>query len=228
MNVLVACEESQAVTKEFRKLGHNAFSCDLMECTGECPQWHIIEDVTKIINGKCVFSTQNGDTYEMVNNWDMILAFPPCTHLAVSGAKHFEQKRKDGRQLDGIKLFSTILNAECEKIAVENPVNIIGGKYIKEWFPEFMYLPNCTQKIQPYEFGDTARKTTCLWLKGLPNLKPTNIVKPELVTYKCKNGKVVTFSKDYGGGGGTNGIRRSKTYPGIAKAMAQQWGKIDG
>ena len=153
----------------------------------------------------------------------MIIAFPPCTHLAVSGAKHFEKKRKDGRQFEAISFFKKILNADCEKIAVENPINIIGTGYIKKWFPVFADMPKHSQIIQPFQFGDPARKATCLWLKGLKNLIPTNIVQPEIISYTCKNGKRVTFSKDYGSGGGNNGIRRSKTYPGIAKAMAEQW-----
>ena len=224
INVLVACEESQAVTKEMRIRGHEAYSCDIQECSGGHPEWHICDDVLPLLNGDCKFKTMDSIEHEIVGKWDMIIAFPPCTHLAVSGARHFEKKRADGRQREGIEFFAQFLNADCDRVAIENPVNIIGGDYIKEYFPEYSFLPNCTQKIQPYEYGHNARKTTCLWLKGLPNLQPTNIVEPELVSYKCKNGKITTFSKDYGGGGAENGKRRSKTYPGIAKAMAEQWG----
>lgn len=223
MNILVACEESQSVTKELRKRGHLAFSCDIQDCSGGHPEWHICEDVLPLLNGFCSFKTTDGITHSIEQKWDMIIAFPPCTHLAVSGARHFEKKRADGRQLEAIQFFKAFLDADCDKVAIENPVNIIGGDYIKEWFPQYADMPNCTQKIQPYEYGHKSRKTTCLWLKGLPCLVPTNIVEPELVSYVCKNGKVATFSKDYGAGGGENGKRRSKTYEGIAKAMAEQW-----
>lgn len=225
MRILVACEESQAVCKELRNLGHTAFSCDILPCSGGHPEWHINSSVIPLLNGLCKFVTEDGKVHFIDSKWDMILAFPPCTHLAVSGARHFEVKRKDGRQLEAIKFFKAMLEADCDKIAVENPVNIIGGDYIKTYFPEFSNLPSCTQRIQPYEYGDKSKKTTCLWLKGLPKLTPTDIVEPELVQYVCKNGKIATFSKDYGSGGGENGKRRSKTYPGIAKAMATQWTK---
>lgn len=223
MDILVACEESQAVTKELRARGHNAFSCDLMDCSGGFPGWHIKADVLPLLNGHCSFITQDGICHSIEKEWDMIIAFPPCTHLAVSGARHFEKKRKDGLQFEAISFFNKILNADCEKIAVENPINIIGSSYIKQWFPGYADMPKQSQIIQPFQFGDPARKSTCLWLKGLEKLKPTNIVKPEIVSYTCKNGKRVTFSKDYVSGGGNNSIRRSKTYPGIAKAMAEQW-----
>ena len=192
MRVLVACEESQAVTKELRLLGHEAFSCDIEPCGGAHPEWHLQEDVVPLLN----------------QQWDMIIAFPPCTHLAVSGARWFEQKRRDGRQQQGIDFFMEFTNAKCDKIAIENPVGIMSSVWRK---PD--------QIIQPYEYGDKFKKTTCLWLKGLPKLKPTNIVEPNLKTYKC--GK--TFSVDYCG---ANGKQRSKTYPGIAKAIADQWGGL--
>lgn len=230
MRILVACEESQAVTKELRALGHTAFSCDIVECSGGYPEWHIKDDVIPLLNINSkdtweIIRTSDGKTHE-IDKWDMIIAFPPCTHLAVSGARHFEKKRVDGRQRDAIEFFSKILNADCEKIAVENPVNIIGTDYIKEWFPQFQYLPNCTQYIQPFEYGDKARKKTCLWLKGLPNLQPTKIVEPELVTYTRKDGRKTTFSADFSSGfkQEERAKARSKTYPGIAKAMAEQWG----
>lgn len=225
MKVLIACEESQRVCIEFRELGHDAFSCDIEPCSGGHPEWHIQDDVLPLLNGNCEFKTVNGDLYNLIGKWDMIIAFPPCTHLAVSGARHFEKKRADGRQLEAIQFFSEFLKADCEKIAIENPVNIIGTDYIKKWFPEFSYLPNCTQYIQPYEYGEKARKKTCLWLKGISLLEPTNIVMPDLKSYICKNGKRVTFSKDYNEIGNERAKKRSKTYLGVAKAMAEQWGK---
>ena len=145
--------------------------------------------------------------------WDMILAFPPCTHLAVSGARHFEQKRKDGRQQQGIDFFMLFANCDCPRVAIENPVGIMSTSYRK---PD--------QIIQPFEFGDPHKKTTCLWLKGLPKLQPTNVVEIcDLVTYECKNGKKATFSHSLVKGGKERQKNRSKTFPGIARAMAEQW-----
>ena len=165
--------------------------------------------------------------------WDMIIAFPPCTHLAVSGASWFEEKRKDGRQREAIEFFCQFLYADCEKIAVENPVNIISGDYVREWFPDLAdkyHLPiKPTQHIQPYYFGNEARKNTCLWLKGLPKLKPTKIVSMgtimpggeslEAGAYYCRdeNGKILAWNDP------RTAIIRSKTFPGVAKAMAEQW-----
>jgi hypothetical protein len=165
--------------------------------------------------------------------WDMIIAFPPCTHLAVSGASWFEEKRKDGRQREAIEFFCQFLYADCEKIAVENPVNIISGDYVRKWFPDLAdkyHLPiKPTQHIQPYYFGNEARKNTCLWLKGLPKLKPTKIVSMgtimpggeslEAGAYYCRdeNGKILAWNDP------RTAIIRSKTFPGVAKAMAEQW-----
>lgn len=228
MDILVACEESQAVCKELRKLGHNAYSCDIQGCSGGHPEWHIKGDVIGLLNGNCVLKFENGDFEIKQGKWDMIIAFPPCTHLAVSGARHFEKKRADGRQRDGIEFFCKFLMADCDKIAIENPVNIISGNYITQYYPDIAEkfgLPiKPSQIIQPYFFGDTERKSTCLWLKGLPNLQPTNIVKPDLIEYTCKNGKKVTFSKFIVHGVGSDrGKARSKTFPGVAHAMATQW-----
>ena len=206
MNVLVACEESQRVCIEFRKRGHNAYSCDILPCSGGHPEWHIQDDVLKHLEG-----------------WDMIIAFPPCTDLAVSGARHFEKKREDGRQKRSIDFFLKFVNADCDMIAIENPVGIISGEYVKKWFDIEPLKP--TQIIQPYMFGDPHRKTTCLWLKGLKPLKPTNIVSPTLVEYVCKSGKKVVFDEYMVRGfKGDRSKHRSKTFSGIAKAMAEQWG----
>jgi len=210
MRILLACEESQAVCSEFRKLGHEAFSADILECSGSHPEWHIQGDVLKIID----------------KGWDMLIAFPPCTHLAVSGARHFEQKRKDGRQQQGIDFFMEMINAPIDKICVENPIGIMSTKFRK---------PN--QIIHPYHFGDPYSKSTCLWLKGLPpllyNKKNENIKQKELAFAGLPNevdkGEFVTFpsgkrmAKWYNEASG-NGHLRSKTFPGIAKAMSSQWG----
>ena len=203
MKVLVACEESQAVTKEFRLLGHEAYSCDIQDCSGDNPEWHIKKDVLEVIKEK----------------WDMIIAFPPCTHLAVSGARWFPEKIADGRQQSGIDLFMAIANADCEKIVIENPVGIMSSKWRK---PD--------QIIQPWMFGDNAKKTTCLWIKGLPNLVPEITDEPKLEYHNMPNGKRMemwmynircTTTKD-----GARAKLASKTFPGIAKAMANQWSKI--
>ena len=210
MRILLACEESQAVCSEFRKLGHEAFSADILQCSGSHPEWHIQGDVLKIID----------------KGWDMLIAFPPCTHLAVSGARHFEQKRKDGRQQQGIDFFMEMINAPIDKICVENPIGIMSTRFRK---------PN--QIIHPYHFGDPYSKSTCLWLKGLPpllyNKKNENIKQKELAFAGLPNevdkGEFVTFpsgkrmAKWYNEASG-NGHLRSKTFPGIAKAMASQWG----
>ena len=230
MKILVACEESQAVTIELRKLGHEAYSCDIIEQSGGHDEWHIKQDVLPLLNGNCKFKTLDGKEHEINSKWDMIIAFPPCTHLAVSGARHFEKKRNDGRQKEGIEFFLKFLDADCEKIAIENPVGIISGDYINKWFPELAAKYNFpikpTQVIQPYEYGDPYKKTTCLWLKGLNRLEPTDIVDVcDLRVYKCKNGKKVTFSDWINKGGKDRQKNRSKTFPGIAKAMAEQWTK---
>ena len=230
MMVLVACEESQAVCKEFRKKGHSAYSCDLLDCSGGHPEWHIKGDVLPLLNGNCDFRTVTGVTHYLLGRWDMIIAFPPCTDLAVSGARHFEKKRADGRQRASIKFFTAFLSAQCDKIAIENPVGIISGEYVREYFPvlakEYGLPRKPSQIIQPYFFGDPHRKSTCLWLKNLPPLKSTNVVEPTLVQYTCKDGRLVTFDSSYIASAKKRerGKQRSKTFPGIAKAMAEQWG----
>lgn len=235
-NILVACEESQTVTMELRKRGHNAFSCDIIDCSGNHPEWHIKEDVLPLLDGNCSFQTVNGDSYELNGKWDMIIAFPPCTHLAVSGAPHFEKKREDGRQRDGIEFFCQFLNVDCEKIAIENPVNIISGEYVERWFPDLVEkygLPvQPTQRIHPWMFGDNFSKNTCLWLKGLNPLVPLVTEEPEMEWKEWidkKTGKKKRQSKwffDALVNSKTSEERsriRSKTFPGIAKAMAEQW-----
>lgn len=228
INVLIACEESQAVCKEFRARGFRAFSCDILPCSGGHPEWHIQRDVRSVMNGKCRFKTQDRKKHG-VGEWDLIIAHPPCTHLATSGARHFTSKRADGRQHDAIILFCIFFHVKCKHVAIENPVNIIGGGgYLKKIFPELAeiyHLPRRPdQSTQPFEHGDPFRKKTMLWLKNLPKLMPTRIVEPKLKRYVGKDGKLYTFSEDYGGGSKGHGARRSKTYPGIAAAMAQQWG----
>jgi site-specific DNA-cytosine methylase len=238
MNILVACEESQAVTIELRRLGHKAYSCDIIPCSGGHPEWHIMQDVLPLLDGNCEFVSMDGKAHIIEGKWDMIIAFPPCTHLANSGARSFEQKRKDGRQARAIRFFASILAAECERVAVENPVGIISGQYILEHFPklcEEMGLPiKPTQVIQPWQFALTdaekTEKTTCIWLKGLPKLKPLYDEKPE-IQYKEwfdeKTGRTKRQTQWYYDtrclGPGKRATAASKTFPGIAKAMAEQW-----
>lgn len=224
MNVLVACEESQRVTIEFRKLGHQAYSCDLLDCSGNHPEWHIKKDVTVLLNGNCIFHTVDGVEHEISGKWDMIIAFPPCTYLTVTGNRWFNYAKYGNKAIqrmldrnDAIKFFLTIANADCDKIAIENPVGIMSTKWRK---PD--------QIIQPFEFGDAYEKRTCLWLKGLQNLTPTEIVTvPDRVQFK--SGK--TMAKWYIEAANLpkeqRALVRSKTFPGIAKAMATQWGSVE-
>lgn len=197
MRVLVACEESQAVTIELRKRGHEAYSCDLIPCSGGHPEWHLQQDVTELLKIK----------------WDMIIAFPPCTYLSNAGARHLfpkgklnEERYKKG--LEGKKLFMALYNADCPRICIENPT------------PSKIYnLPEKSQVIQPYQFGHPYSKRTQLWLKGLPQLKPTKIVEVESSCREPGN----WFNK----GGKDRQTNRSKTFPGIAEAMAEQWTNIE-
>ena len=227
MKVLVACEESQRVTMEFRANGHEAYSCDIIDCSGGHPEWHIKGDVLPLINGNCKFTTCDGVDHEVIGKWDLLIAFPPCTHLAVSGAVHFEKKRADGRQREAIDFFCQFFNADCDHIAIENPVNIISGEYITKWFPDLAEkygLPHkCSQRFQPYQFGDPFEKLTCLWLKGLPLLQDTKVVTPP-PRQVLRSGR--TMPRWYSNCGGNRPKERSKTFPGVAKAMADQWGKI--
>ncbi len=234
MKILVACEESQAVTKELRALGHEAYSCDIIDTSGDFPEWHIKQDVLPLLNGDCVFSTVDGETHAIKGTWDMILAFPPCTHLAVSGAAWFEGKRADGRQRWGIEFFSQFLTVNCERVAIENPVGIISGDYIPKWFPDLAArysLPRKpTQIIQPWQFGDNFSKSTCLWLKGLPPLSPQVTEQPDLEWFEwtdSKTGKKKRQPKWFADAWHLSPEERakvrSKTFPGIAKAMAEQW-----
>ena len=233
MKVLVACEESQEVCKAFRGKGHEAYSCDIISCSGGHPEWHIMDDVLKILRGE-QFNTMDGRSH-CVSNWDMIIAFPPCTHLAVSGARHFEKKRTDGRQREGIEFFCKFLEVECERVVIENPVGIISGDYIPKYFPDLAERFNLPQKpaqiIHPWMFGDNYSKSTCLWEKGVKPLEPIINDRPELEWFEWidrKTGKKKRQNKWYADAwklpAEERARVRSKTFPGIAKAMAEQWG----
>lgn len=222
MIVLVACEESQRVCTEFRKLGHEAYSCDIEPCSGGHPEWHIQDDVLPLLNGNCYFQTVNRVMHYLIGKWDMIIAHPPCTYLTVTGNRWFNIEKYGDKAMKRFKnrqaaydFFMQFVNADCEKIAIENPIGYMSTAYMKP-----------TQIIHPYMFGNPARKATCLWLKGLEPLKPTNIVEPEIIHYKNRKGtdnpwhmETINLSPH------ERAKERSKTFPGIAKAMAEQWGK---
>jgi len=198
MRILIACEESGTVREAFNKLGHDSWSCDILPTS--LPGKHIQDDVLKHLD----------------KEWDMMIAHPPCTHLAVSGAKHFAKKIADGRQQEGIDFFMALINAPIDKIMVENPVSIMSTKYRK---PD--------QIIQPYMFGHEAQKTTCLWLKNLPKLEPTKIVgKGEFTTFKSGKRHPKWYAEALKLPSGERSRIRSKTFQGIADAMAQQWGNL--
>ena len=223
MKVLVACEESQRVCTEFRKLGHEAYSCDIEPCSGGHPEWHVQDDVLPLLNGNCDFQTVNGDLHHLIGKWDMIIAFPPCTYLTVTGNRWFNierygekaiQRHKDRK--DAIDFFMAFANADCEKIAIENPVGIMSSEWRKP-----------IQIINPWQFGDAFEKKTCLWLKGLPELIPTNIVEIP-PRKKFDSGKTMPswYAEAWHLPKEERAKLRSKTFPGIAKAMASQWSDI--
>ena len=211
MKVLVACEESQRVCIEFRKKGHEAYSCDIIDQSGGHPEWHIMADVLPLLNGDCKFTTTDGVEHEIVGRWDMIIAFPPCTDLAVSGAAWFKEKQKDGRQQKSIEFFMKIASADCERIAIENPVGIMSTRWRK---PD--------QIVQPWQFGHLEQKKTCLWLKGIPKLRETENVYDEMMKLPKNKRERLHYlppSPD-------RAKERSKTFLGIAKAIASQWSDI--
>ena len=222
MKVLIACEESQRVCTEFRRLGREAYSCDIVECSGGHPEWHIQQDVLPLLNGNCRFATMDGAEHCIDGKWDLIIAHPPCTYLTIAGACSWQKRKESGEQEEAINFFMRFTNADCGKIAIENPVGIISTAYRK---PD--------QIIQPWMFGDEVRKRTCLWLKGLSALTPTNIVgQGKLYQIERKSGKnkgkIYTASAWYQELARldpvTRSRERSKTFPGIARAMAEQWG----
>lgn len=226
MKVLVACEESQRVCTEFRNKGHEAYSCDIIEPSGGHPEWHILGDCVPILRGGHV-TTMDGEQHD-IGKWDLIIAHPPCTYLTVSANNWYDlqkygdkakQRYKD--RYAAIVFFMEMALANCDRVAVENPIGIMNTAYRK---PD--------QIIQPYMFDHPYAKSTCLWLKGLPPLEATSIVEPERLHSKGKsggysgaawyvrdeNGKILAWNDP------RTAKERSKTFPGIAKAMADQWG----
>ncbi|AUS02157.1 S-adenosyl-L-methionine-dependent methyltransferase [Vibrio phage 2.095.A._10N.286.46.E10] len=211
MKVLVVCEESQAVCKEFRAIGHEAYSCDLKECSGGHPEWHIQGDAFAVIKSR---------------QWDLIIMHPPCTHLTVAGNRHYA-KGKDKHHLriesaEFVQRLWDLATRLCSRVAMENPVGCIST---------MCKVPKA-QYIQPYEYGHPARKKTGLWLCGLPKLERTHFdIEPEIKEYTRADGRKTTFSRDYMEGVDRSGkmkasTKRSKTYAGIAKAMSSQWGDL--
>lgn len=230
MKVLVACEESQRVCTAFRKKGHEAYSCDIIECSGGHPEWHIQGDALKVLNPTSTFEgglpgieffTMDGEHHSFVGKWDLIIAHPPCTFLTVTGNRWFNVERYGEKAIqrhkdreDAVAFFMLFANADCEKIVIENPVGVMSSVWRK---PD--------QIVQPYMFGDGAEKMTCLWLKGVQPLTKTNEVDPP-ARVKFDSGK--TMPKWYADCWHLPKEERSKirsqTFPGIAKAMADQWG----
>ncbi len=224
MKVLVACEESQEVCKAFRARGHEAYSCDIQECSGGHPEWHIHWDAIEIIYPSFLyevgwFTTQDGGKHKTPPRWDLIIAHPPCTYLSNAGARWLYAGGKINNERfmkgwEGRAFFMAMLDAPCDKIAVENPI------------PSSVFaLPKPTQIIQPYMFGEPWSKKTCLWLKGLPPLQPTEIIEDHKPY--CSSGSYSkTHDPKYKGHSRKGGAAkiRSKTFPGIARAMAEQWG----
>ena len=220
MKVLVACEESQEVCKAFRDRSHEAYSCDVLACSGGHPEWHIQQDVTELINGQCEFRTMDEEIHSVRGTWDMIIAFPPCTYMTNAGAVRMRvdgkiQEKRYENAMKAKEFFMRFYDADCEKIAIENPtpMKLIG-------------LPQYSQAIHPWMFGEAYTKRTCLWLKGLPLLVPLVSEKPDGVTpyvnggCKDANGKYRRFQ----GRKERDPRIRSKTFEGVAKAMAEQWG----
>jgi hypothetical protein len=221
LRVIIACEESQTVCKAFRKLGHEAYSCDLLPCSGGHPEWHIQGDIFTVLNPyNFFFNTQNGDLIETTyKKWDLMIGHPECTRLTVTANKWYKPEYADRfptihqDREEAVKFFMRLIEVDIPMIAIENPIGIMSTRYRK---PD--------QVIHPYQFGDGVRKSTCLWLKNLPKLMPTNIVPHEIFTFK--SGKTMSM-EHYRTASLPKEERRkarSKTFQGIADAFASQWG----
>lgn len=217
MRILVACEESQAVCIELRALGHEAYSCDIEPCGGGHPEWHIQQDVAPLINGFCEFYTCDGEHHSIDSRWDMIIAFPPCTYLSNAGAVRLRQngvinEERMAKAIEAKKFFMLFYEADCERIVIENPV------------PGRIHcLPKYQQIIEPYMFGDPWKKKTCLWLKGVDPLVPTNVVVPlGLWVGSTSARRDPSIMERYTLHSNRNPKRRSRTFHGIAKAIAEQ------
>lgn len=219
--ILIACEESQTVCKAFRSKGFEAYSCDIQEPSGGYPEWHILGDALITLRGGIV-TTMDGKEHD-VGTWDLLIAHPPCTYLTVTGNRWFNISRYGGKAIQRHKdreeaadFFMRFVKCNLPKIAIENPIGYMSTAYQKP-----------TQIIHPYMFGEPARKATCLWLKGLPKLTPTDIVEPEIIRYKNGKGTDNPWHMETMKLPPADRTRvRSKTFPGIAKAMVEQWGSL--
>lgn len=222
INILIACEESQTVLSEFLKLGHNVYSCDLEYFSGTYPERHICGDVLPLLNGNCQFITLDGVTHYQVGKWDLIIAFPPCTYLTFAGNRCFSPKfhtydeivARFELRVQAEFFFLQFLKCNCDKVCIENPKGIINSSISPSMI------------VQPYEFMDEFEqenyflKTTCLWLKGLPPLVPTNLFVSPNSGYTRLENKKFSFTESCN----HNSITRSKTFISIARAMARCWG----
>ena len=219
MKILIACEESQRVCSAFRARGHEAYSCDILKPSGGHPEWHIMGNVLPLINGNCNFKTMDGIEHQIEGKWDLLIAHPPCTYLTVTGNRWFNVEKYGEKALERIRLreeakdfFMQFVNADCDHIAVENPIGVMSTTYRK---PD--------QYVQPWWFGDPFEKRTGLWLKNLPLLKKSNEVTPEArITYKSGKSMPAWYSSI---SKSERSKIRSKTFPGFAEAMAEQWGE---
>ena len=233
--ILIACEESQRICNEFRKLGHEAYSADIQGCSGGHPEWHIIGDVLPIINGNCNFTTMDGSNITIDRQWDLLIAHPPCTYLSVVANRNhsincFSVEKINLRTIERINamsFFMKFIMADCKHICVENPVGIMNTCYRKpDQIIHPYYFANSTSDIENYQ-----KKKTCLWLKNLPILYPTSELPSPQPYFYYKSGEPANFV-DAGGRipglemHGSSDKLRSKTFPGIASAIAQQWSKI--
>lgn len=218
MNALVACEESQAICIALRRRGYNAFSCDIQECSGNHPEWHIVGDCLPLLNGNCSFTTQSGEAVRIDGQWDLLIGHPPCTFLSKAGSNRLivDGKLQEDRYEKGLEarsFFMKFIEADCRRIAIENPIPI-----------KLFKLPPYSQIIQPFYFGDPYYKTTCLWLKGLPPLFPTCLCEPIGKWVNCTDHRARKKSDDWAKSGVRSAKDRAKTFPGIADAIADQWG----
>ena len=221
MRVLIACEESQVVCKAFRERGHEAYSCDIIDCSGGHPEWHIRWDVLPLLNGNCNFITCDGTFHTIEGKWDLIIAHPPCTFLTVTGNRWFNVERYGEKAIqrmkdreEAIKFFMAFASADCDKVVIENPVGCMSTYWRK---PD--------QIIQPYMFGDSAEKKTCLWLKGVEPLKPTNeVAPPERVRFESGKSMPKWYADAWHLPKEERSRLRSQTFPGFALAMSEQWG----
>lgn len=221
MKVLVACEESQSVCIAFREKGHEAYSCDIIDCSGSHDEWHIKQDVLPLLNGNCTFKTCDRTEHTIDGKWDLLIAHPPCTYLCMSGQKHCNVElygdKAIARQRErerAVEFFMNFVNADCDKICIENPVGIMTSRYQKP-----------TQYIQPLQFGHPTTKRTGLWLKGLPKLKPTNIVEQEFhISGTGRKWDKWFWESSLIHPAEERSKFRNRTFEGIAKAMAGQWG----